>query len=144
MRVPQAPGCPPICSPGGRLPLTMLRMYGQSGRDVGGPPVPFSTVPNSTPTLPGPTSQTPLLQAKFDVIKVGVLVLAVADPAAPRIARSSAGARMAAARHSLDGMLSPDVGSFRSRWQSEMNGTGQRRALTKRAQSGDEDHRSCR
>src|SRR5215469_9621752 len=105
MRVPQAPGCPPICSPGGRLPLTMLRMYGQSGRDVGGPPVPFSTVPKATPTLPGPTSQTPLLQAKFVVISVGALVVAAfADPAAASPARSSAGPRMAAARQSLDDM----------------------------------------
>src|SRR5215472_3688944 len=122
MRVPQAPGCPPICSPGGRLPLTMLRMYGQSGRDVGGPPVPFSTVPKATPTLPGPASQVPLLQAKFVVISVGALVVAaVAVPAAPRLPRNSAGVRIAAARQSLDDMLlPPHVGAG--------SATGRRRA----------------
>jgi hypothetical protein len=40
------------------------------------------------PTLPGPTSQTPLLQAKFVVIRVGGAgVAAAADVAAPRLAR---------------------------------------------------------
>jgi hypothetical protein len=58
------------------------------------------------PTLPGPTSQTPLLQAKSDVISDGLLVVAaVADAVAPRLARSSEGMRMAAARQNLDGMV---------------------------------------
>src|SRR5215831_6000957 len=41
------------------------------------------------PTLPGPTSQTPLLQAKFVVIRVGGAVAAAADAAAPRLAATS-------------------------------------------------------
>src|SRR6516165_3833340 len=42
------------------------------------------------PTLPGPTSQTPLLQAKFVVIRVGGAgVAAPADVAAPRLAATS-------------------------------------------------------
>lgn len=48
----------------------------------------------------------PLLQVKSDVISDGLLVVAaVADAAAPRLARSSEGKRMAAARHNLDGMV---------------------------------------
>ena len=82
-----------------------------------------------------PTSQTPLLQAKFEVISVGVLVVAaVADPAAARIAKSSEGARMAAARHSLDGMMSLPMFGLSVQVVGEMNGTGRRRTLTKRAQ----------
>ena len=65
----------------------------------------------------GPTSQMPLLQAKFAVPSVGApAVAAVADPAASRLARSRAGARTAAARHSLYGMVPLEVGPFRSRW----------------------------
>src|SRR6516162_7566143 len=45
------------------------------------------------PTLPGPTSQTPLLQAKFVVISVGGggggAGLAAADAAPPRLAATS-------------------------------------------------------
>jgi hypothetical protein len=42
------------------------------------------------PTLPGPTSQTPLLQAKFDVFSVGGAgVAALADADAPRLAVGS-------------------------------------------------------
>src|SRR5215472_2606225 len=41
------------------------------------------------PTLPGPTSQTPLLQAKFVVIRVGGAVAAAADAAPPRLAATS-------------------------------------------------------
>src|SRR6202453_167390 len=111
------PQTPPSCRPGGRLPLITLMMYGQSGRFVGAPPVPFSSRPKATPTLPGPTSQTPLLQAQSDVISDGLLVVAaVADVAAPRVARSIEGTRMAAARQRLDGMLCLllVVGSFRS------------------------------
>jgi hypothetical protein len=36
-----------------------------------GPPVPYIPAAKDMPTLPGTTSQTPLLQAKFVVISVG-------------------------------------------------------------------------
>jgi hypothetical protein len=41
------------------------------------------------PTLPGPTSQTPLLQAKFVVIRVGGAAVAAAGTAAPGLAAAS-------------------------------------------------------
>src|SRR5215469_8035786 len=50
---------------------------------------PSSPAPRGRPTLPGPTSQTPLLQAKFVVIRVGGAVAAAADVAAPRLAATS-------------------------------------------------------
>src|SRR5215467_13670285 len=50
---------------------------------------PSSPAPKGRPTLPGPTSQTPLLQAKFVVIRVGGAVAAAADAAAPRLAATS-------------------------------------------------------
>src|SRR5215472_11456920 len=50
---------------------------------------PSSAVPKGMPTLPGPISQTPLLQAKFVVISVGGAVAAVADAAPPRLAATS-------------------------------------------------------
>src|SRR5215469_3747493 len=50
---------------------------------------PSSPAPKGRPTLPGPTSQTPLLQAKFVVIRVGGAVAAAADVAAPRLAATS-------------------------------------------------------
>src|SRR6516164_11423434 len=50
---------------------------------------PSSPAPKGMPTLPGPTSQTPLLQAKFVVISVGGAVAAAADPAPPRLAATS-------------------------------------------------------
>ena len=53
-------------SPGGRLPLTTVM------RKVSLGPVACSPAANDMPTLPGPISQTPLLQAKFVVISVGV------------------------------------------------------------------------
>src|SRR6516162_2026414 len=65
---------------------------------------PSSPAPKGRPTLPGPTSQTPLLQAKFVVLRVGGAVAAAADAAAPRLAATSdavissalSGARMTA------------------------------------------------
>jgi hypothetical protein len=58
-----------------------------------GPPVPYIPAANGMPTLPGPTSKTPLLQAKFVVIRVGGGVggddLAAADAAPPRLAARS-------------------------------------------------------
>src|SRR5215467_6114541 len=50
---------------------------------------PSSPAPRGRPTLPGPTSQTPLLQAKFVVIRVGGAVAAATDVAAPRLAATS-------------------------------------------------------
>ena len=41
-----------------------------------GPPVPYIPAANDMPRLPGPTSQTPLLQAKFVLIRVGGAVAA--------------------------------------------------------------------
>jgi hypothetical protein len=62
-----------------------------------GPPVPYIPAANDTRTLPGPTSQTPLLQAKFDVIRAGGAVggddLAAADAAPPRLAAALRTAR---------------------------------------------------
>jgi hypothetical protein len=52
-----------------------------------GPPVPISPAAKDIPTLPGPTSQTPPLQAKLDVSITGgagaVAVAALADANAP-------------------------------------------------------------
>src|SRR6516165_3474465 len=80
-------------SPGGRLPLTTLmrKLLPLHGRAVQvGPPVPYIPAANDMPTLPGPTSQTPLLQAKFVVIRVGGAgVAAAADAAPPRLAATS-------------------------------------------------------
>src|SRR6516164_5098817 len=83
-------------SPGGRLPLTTLmrKLLPLHGPEVQvGPPVPYIPAANDMPTLPGPTSQTPLLQVKFVVIRVGGGVggddLAAADAAPPRLAATS-------------------------------------------------------
>src|SRR6516162_5898199 len=59
-----------------------MHMDGSVGR-------PRSPAPKGMPTLPGPTSQTPLLQAKFVVISVGGAVAAAADAAPPRLAATS-------------------------------------------------------
>src|SRR5690349_506816 len=66
----------------------LLPLHTDPGVQVG-PPVPYIPAANDMPTLPGPTSQTPLLQAKFDVISVGAAVAAAADVAAPRLAATS-------------------------------------------------------
>src|SRR6516225_2004465 len=83
-------------SPGGRLPLTTLmrKLLPLHGPEVQvGPPVPYIPAANDMPTLPGPTSQTPLLQAKFVVIRVGGAgggdLAAAADAAVPRLAATS-------------------------------------------------------
>src|SRR6516164_1093158 len=84
-------------SPGGRLPLTTLmrKLLPLHGPEVQvGPPVPYIPAANDMPTSPGPTSQTPLLQAKFVVIRVGGGgggggLAAAADVAAPRVAATS-------------------------------------------------------
>src|SRR6516165_6586489 len=56
------------CSPGGRLPLTtVMRKVGLLGA------VAYSPAAKDMPTLPGPISQTPLLQAKCVVSRVGAV-----------------------------------------------------------------------
>jgi len=50
---------------------------------MGSPQARAQLVRHSAPTLPGPTSQTPLLQAKIDVSMAGSAVAAAAGRAAP-------------------------------------------------------------
>src|SRR5215831_14269837 len=63
-----------------------MHVYGSGGLAT-------SMAPKGMPTLPGPASQTPLLQAKFVVIRVGggmgVDDWAAADAAPPRLATTS-------------------------------------------------------
>ena len=66
----------------------LLPLHTDPGVQVG-PPVPYIPAAKDMPTLPGPTSQSPLLQAKFVVIRVGGAVAAVADAAPPRLAATS-------------------------------------------------------